>query len=254
VARLKGDGTLDGSFGMGGSITVAAAPVSLSQSVVVEPSLDIVLAGTSTQDLNSYECTLVRLAGTSQTCATDADCDLCERCGTGGTCEIGQRSGCAVAATNASHLAVSEKGYKRAALILSWKGTVPAVDPTASDDIGICLYQGGRRTLEAIAPAGGTCRSKPCWTGTFATKLKYKDPDGTPHGVRTASITSGVVKMKAKGLNLAGSPQAVPDPLTMGPLSFPVILQVQASNGACVAATFDTMRISKPGRFKGKSD
>jgi hypothetical protein len=108
--------------------------------------------------------------------------------------------------------------------------------------------------VEAVAPADGVCRSKPCWTGSFATELKYKDPDGTPHGVRTASITSGIVKMKAKGVNLAGSPQGLPDPLTLGPLSSPVVLQVHASNGACVAATFDTMRTAKPGRFKGKSD
>jgi len=51
-----------------------------------------------------------------------------------------------------------------------------------------------------------------------------------------------------------GSQLGVPDPLTLGPLSSPVVLQVHASNGACVAATFDTMRTVKPGRLKGKSD
>ena len=255
VARLKGDGTLDDSFAIGGSTTVNAGVPSVAQSVVVEPSLDVVVAGTSAKELNgTYECTLMRLAGTSPSCATDVDCGLCDRCGAGGTCEIGQRNGCTVAATKGAQLAVTEKGYKNTRLSLSWKGTVPAVDPVASDDIGICVYQAGRRIVEAVAPADRVCRSKPCWTGSFATKLKYKDPDGTPHGVRTASITSGIVKMKAKGGNLAGSPQGLPDPLTLGPSSSPVVLQVHASNGACVAATFDTMRTAKPGRFKGKSD
>jgi uncharacterized delta-60 repeat protein len=255
VARLKGDGTLDDSFAVGGTITINTGLPSVGQSVVVEPSLDVIVAGTATKEPNgTYECTLVRLAGSSPSCATDADCGVCDRCGTGGTCEIGQRSGCTVAGTKAAQLAVAEKGFKNAGVSLSWKGTVPAVDPVASDDIGICLYQTGRRIVEVVAPAGGVCRSKPCWTGSFATKLKYRDPDGTPHGVRTASITGGIVKMKAKGLNLAGSPQGLPDPLTLGPLSSPVVLQVHASNGECVAATFDTMRTAKPGRFKGKSD
>ena len=255
VARLKGDGTLDDSFAMGGSITVNTGVPSTAQSVVVEPSLDVVVAGTATKDVNGpYECFVVRLAGTSPSCTTDTDCGVCDRCGTGGTCEIGQRNGCTVAATKAAQLAVTAKGFKNSLLSLSWKGTVPAVDPVASDDIGICLYQAGHRIVEAVAPADGVCRSKPCWTGSFATKLKYKDPDGTPNGVRTASITSGIVKMEAKGVNLSGSQLGLPDPLTLGPLSSPVVLQVQASNGACVAATFDTMRTAKPGRFKGKND
>lgn len=255
VARLKDDGTLDDSFAIGGSTTVNAGVPSVAQSVVVEPSLDVVVAGTSVKELDGpYECTLMRLAGTSPSCATDVDCGLCDRCGAGGTCEIGQRNGCTVAATKAAKLAITEKGYRNALVSLSWKGTVPAVDPVASDDIGICVYQAGRRIVEAVAPAGGVCRSKPCWTGSFATKLKYKDPDGTPHGVRTASVTSGLVKMKAKGFNLAGSPQGLPDPLTLGPSSSPVVLQVHASNGACVAATFDTMRTANPARFRGKSD
>jgi uncharacterized delta-60 repeat protein len=255
VARLKGDGTLDGSFGIGGSITLAAGVPSVSQSVVVEPSLNVVVAGTATKEVNgTYECTLMRLAGTSPSCATDADCDLCDRCGTGGTCEIGQRNGCTVAATKGAQLGITEKGFKNSRLSLSWKGTVPAVDPVASDDVGICVYHLGRRIVEAVAPAGGVCRSKPCWTGSFATKLKYQDPDGTPNGVLTESITSGIVKVKAKGVNLSGSSQGLPDPLTLGPLGSPVVLQVHASNGACLAATFDTMRTVTPARFKGKSE
>jgi uncharacterized delta-60 repeat protein len=255
VTRLRGDGTLDDSFATGGSITVNTGLPSLSQSVVVEPSLDVIVAGTASKDLNgTFECTLVRLAGTSPACASDTDCQLCERCGNGGTCEVGRRNGCTVAATKASQLSITQNGYKNAVLGVSWKGVVPTVDPVASDDIGICVYQTGRRIVEAVAPAGGVCRSKPCWAGSFATKLKYKDPDRTPDGIRTVSITSGIVKMKATGVNLSGSPQGLPDPLTLGPLSSPVVLQVQASNGACVAATFETMRTARPGRFKGKSD
>src|SRR5262249_1009410 len=255
VARLKGDGTLDDGFGMGGSITFNTGMPSTAQSVVLEPSLDVVVAGTATTNLKGpYECFVVRLAGTSPACATDADCAVCDRCGTGSTCEIGQRNGCTVAATKAARLAITQKGFRNTRLSLSWQGSVPAVDPVASDDIGICLYQAGRRIAETVAPAGGVCRSKPCWTGSFATGLKYQDPDGTPNGIRTASITSGIIKMKSKGVNLAGSQLGVPDPLTLGPLSSPVVLQVHGSNGACVAATFDTMRTVTLGRLKGKSD
>jgi hypothetical protein len=53
---------------------------------------------------------------------------------------------------------------------------------------------------------------------------------------------------------MTGQSARLAHPLTLGPSSSPVVLQVHASNGACVAATFDTMRTARPGRFKGKSD
>ena len=135
---------------------------------------------------------------------------------------------------------------------------MPAVDPTTSDDLGICLYQPmsgtPHRILKAVAPAGGTCGTRPCWSGTFATRLKYRDVEGTPDGVQKALISSTRVAMKATGHNLITSAQGVPDPISLNPFSPPVTLQVHAKNGTCTTATFGANRVVKPGRFKGKSD
>jgi hypothetical protein len=259
VARMNGDGSVDTGFGVAGAINDTVGVISTSQSVVVEPGLDILVGGTSTSDPGGMaEATVVRIAGTSASCASDAGCGLCERCGTGGTCEIGSRSGCAAAATGASKLAVRTNGVVQASVAVSWRGAVPAVDPTTSDDIGICLYQPigatPHRILKAVAPAGGTCGSQPCWSGTFATRLKYRDGDRTPDGVKRALIDGAKLTMKADGHNLITSAQGVPDPISLSPFAAPVTLQVHASNGACTTATFDANRVVKPGRFKGKSD
>ena len=195
---------------------------------------------------------------TSASCASDAGCGVCERCGTGGTCEIGPRGGCAAATTGASKLGIATKGFLKATVSVWWRGAVPAVDPTTSDDLGICLYQPmsgtPHRILKAVAPAGGTCGTQPCWSGTFATRLKYRDVAGTPDGVQKALVTSTRIAMKATGHNLITSAQGVPDPISLNPFAPPVTLQVHASNGACTTATFGTNRVVKPGKFKGKSD
>jgi hypothetical protein len=110
------------------------------------------------------------------------------------------------------------------------------------------------RILKAVAPAGGTCAGRPCWSGTFATKLKYRDADGTPDGVESALISGTNLTMKAKGHNLITSAQGVPDPISLNPFTPPVTLQVHASNGACTTATFGANRVARPGKFSGRSD
>ena len=86
VARMKADGSVDTGFGIAGAINDTVGVVSTSQSVVVEPGLDILVGGTSMSDPEGMnEATVVRIAGTSASCASDAGCGVCERCGTGGT-------------------------------------------------------------------------------------------------------------------------------------------------------------------------
>src|SRR4029078_6786391 len=89
----------------------------------------------------NFDITVVRIIGTAPACTSDADCDVCERCGSGGTCEIGARSGCAVAATNAAKLLVRSRGFGSNGLALLWKGAVPARDTTTTDNIRVWLSQ-----------------------------------------------------------------------------------------------------------------
>ncbi len=255
-ARVEADGTLDASYGNSGYINNIVGMSSVAIGAVVEPSSDILIVGSSQTDLGlgaPYDITVVRIVGTAPACTSDADCGVCERCGGGGTCEIGARSGCAVATTNAAKLRMTTNLLK-SSLVLSWTGTVPAVDPTTTDDVAVCIFQTGRRILKAVAPAAGLCDGVPCWSGSFATKLKYKDKAGTPHGIRAAVITGKKIAIKAKGRELATSPQGIPDAITLGPTAPPFVLQVHGSNGACASATFGTTRFARPTKFKGKSD
>jgi uncharacterized delta-60 repeat protein len=261
-ARANADGSLDATYGNGGWIRDTVGWESVSIGALVEPSSDIVIVGSTQPDLPgpavpTYELTVARVMGTGSACASDADCGVCERCGGGGTCEIGARSSCAVAAPKKAKLTVVTKGtLAKWSLALSWKGAVPALDPTTTDDVAVCLFQADQRVVKAVAPAGGLCGGVPCWSGTFATKLKYQDKAGTPHGIRTAAITPAKIALKAKGVELAFSPQGLPDASFLGGVAPvpPVVLQVHGSNGACAAATFDSKRKYHSGRFSGTSD
>jgi hypothetical protein len=108
--------------------------------------------------------------------------------------------------------------------------------------------------LKAVAPAGGLCDGLPCWTSAGSGLFEYDDRDETPHGIRRVQIESDSLKLKAQGEELAASPQGLPDPVFLGPLGPPVLLQLHASNGACMEATFDSDRRISAVRFKSKND
>jgi uncharacterized delta-60 repeat protein len=255
AARMNDDGSVDTTFGQGGSSYVATGTFDASDVAISEPSGDILLAGSADpvgDPRGVAEITVARLKGASPACATDADCGSCERCGAGSVCEIGARSGCTDAASRAAQLKFNTRGWG-AALTLRWRGTVPSFDPTASDDLAICFFHNGNRVLKAVAPAGGLCESLPCWTGG-AGSFDYDDRDATPHGIRRIQIESDRVKLKAKGEELTASPQGFPDPLPLGPLGPALLLQLHAGNGACMEATFDTDRKVTAYRFRSKND
>lgn len=89
----------------------------------------------------------------------------------------------------------------------------------------------------AAAPAAGTCGSKPCWREAPAPYVyKYSDRDRTPDGIKSMQVKglptgSGAIKLTGDGAMLQ---------VPALPLSLPVTAQVQASNGTCWEATFET--------------
>jgi uncharacterized delta-60 repeat protein len=255
VARMNDDGSLDESFGMGGDVGVAVGVSGIAVATVAEPGGDIVLAGVASPGPSEPAAmALARLQGSSAACGTDADCGVCERCGGGGSCEIGERSGCTVAAARRAQLVFRESRGNAARLKLLWRGAVPSFDPTVADDVGACLYSAGRRILKAVAPAAGTCGTAACWSGGGAGEFEYRDEEQTPDGIHRLSIEPDRVKLLAKGLELATSAQGVPSPTVHGVFAPPVVAQVHAGNGACVEATFDTQRRTTPRRFSAKND
>jgi uncharacterized delta-60 repeat protein len=257
IARMNDDGSLDTSFGIGGSIQLAVGVFGNAFAALPAAGGKILLAGVATPAGGSFqdvELTLARVDGDSPACATDADCGVCERCGGGGVCEIGERSGCTDAAPGDALLKFRQRYGKGDRLKLIWRGAVPSFDPTTSDDVGICLYENGVRLLKAVAPAGGTCAGSPCWSSPATSEFEYEDPDLTPHGIQRIRIESDKILLTARGEELASSPQGLPDPLSVGATGPALLLQVHAGNGACVEATFDSGRRVRPNKFSSKND
>jgi hypothetical protein len=141
---------------------------------------------------------------------------------------------------------------------LKWKWTSSAnvatsdfVDPTTATDYVLCLYDAGSKKLGALAPAGGTCGTKPCWKASGTVGFKYADKDGTPEGVTKVGLKSGAaghgkIQVKGGGTHL----QAVTLPFTT-----PVLVQVrQSGSNTCWEATYSTFKANTSTVYKAKSD
>jgi uncharacterized delta-60 repeat protein len=250
VTRVKTDGTLDADFGTAGHIVLGIGARGSAVATLIEPSGDIILAGSAHIDFepSRNEMTLVRVLGSSPACTTDQDCGSCEYCNGAGFCAIGSRAGCIVAAARGGKLKIKNRSYSgKSKLTLKWRGTVPAFDPTAGDDVTICVHHAGERLVKAVAPADGT------WTGT-APNFSYVDITRTPDGARKMFATAGLIKGGASGPELDATAQGVPQPFNLGSLGPPVLMQLQLGDGACVEATFDTGRRINASTFSGRSD
>jgi hypothetical protein len=100
--------------------------------------------------------------------------------------------------------------------------TLPELgDPTTGTQYFVCIYAPGL-VFEAIVPNG------PPWVTAGSKGFKYKEDTGAAGGMTKMKLKSGMVDkakilIKGKGLNLD-------DPL---PLTQPVLVQLQASNGEC---------------------
>ena len=201
---------------------------------------------------------------TGTPCADDGDLCTGDRCDGAGTChhqaEIDSTCSAPTATGKASLLVKADPDPAKRALSFSWtKGAATTAgdfgDPTSGTAYALCLYDesagAGTATLrlEASAPAGGSCASKPCWKST-ATGFAYADKDLTPGGVKTLKLTAGStgrakVTLSGKGALLA--PQAPP-------YAPKLTAQVRGSNGSCFGAVFSGLAKNGGTLVKGKSD
>jgi uncharacterized delta-60 repeat protein len=252
VARFDQDFVPDATFGNDGSTAAVALGFSSYASAgVVEPDGDVVVAGDFEEPCPEgdsyglcYHFLVSRFLGAAVSCTSDGDCGACESCGAAGACVFGARSTC-VASTGGARFKLATPYAKRDrhAVSLQWRGPTPLdVDPTTSDDVGLCLYLEGRRVLKTVAPAGGLCQGKPCWTGGGARGFAYKDRDLTPDGVAKIRLTAAKAQFDARGVNLVTTMHGLPHPGVVA--SYPSMLaQVQAGNGRCLQATFTNFEI-----------
>jgi hypothetical protein len=127
---------------------------------------------------------------------------------------------------------------------ITWKwlkGEATAVadfgDPVNTDDYALCIYDesGPEPALlfGAVAPAGGTCAGKPCWTAAGA-GFKYGNKEAVPDGLTGIKLKAGsagkaALQVKGKGEKLESWSAGFPSP----PLGLPLRVQFQLSEGTC---------------------
>ena len=141
-----------------------------------------------------------------------------------------------------------------------WKWTKGAAttlgelgDPLGDDAYALCFYAPSDTLLSgSVIPSGGLCRGAPCWAALGGKGFKYVDKDGTSGGVAKASLVAGAaakakIVVKAKG-------GAVTLPAL--PVSLPLRVQLQGTNGQCWGATYEAagQLENSAAQFKGKGN
>jgi cysteine-rich repeat protein len=189
-------------------------------------------------------------------------CPLCETCVSATGCIVGPRSGCkAPIASQKGFLQLKDRTPNTSDLV-KWKWTKGAAttlaelgDPLSTSDYGLCVFDAGDAlVLQLIAPGGGSCAGRSCWTplgGATPVGYRYKDPYGTPDGIQSVALKSGaagVAKASLKGKG-AGLPMPV-----LGAFALPLKAQLQARGGACLESTFSTPLRNTSAEFACRSD
>lgn len=125
-------------------------------------------------------------------------------------------------------------------------------DPFNTTDYAFCLYDASANpqpTFSLVAPADGTCRGRPCWLELSGGRPEFNDPDSLQGGLRRLRLKPGdpgraQVAVVGRGENLT---------LPALPLAPPVTAQLQAGNGECWTATYDTLiRKNEGSLFRAK--
>ena len=108
-------------------------------------------------------------------------------------------------------------------------------DPTAGDDLALCVYDATGLVTSATIPGNGTCGTQPCWRATTST-FNYKRRDGAPEGIVAMQLKEGLVPGKARIVLKAKGEQLLVPPL--GDLTSPVTVQLRTATGACFEAVY----------------
>jgi hypothetical protein len=193
-------------------------------------------------------------------------CPACESCDPGtGDCVAAPRVLCASPIESGKSLLTIKDKPDAAKDQLQWKwlkgSETPLAtfgNPVTTDDYALCIYDRSTPTptvlFRADIPAGGLCGTKPCWSATGTKGFKFNSKTPNADGVTGLTLTAGVpgkakIQFKAKGANLSS---ILPAP----PLALPLLVQLQASNGACFQTEHTVAGVAKnvPGEFKGKDN
>lgn len=177
----------------------------------------------------------------------------------GVACDPAPRAGCRLPSAPGASSITLKKLVPDTKESLAWKwnkGTTTTFaelgDPRTEASYAFCLYDGtGALVLDASAPPGGTCGTKPCWKqlgSTSAPKgFQYADRDLTPDGLSKVKVQAGVTP-KAKA-QVSGKGATLDLPAL--PLTLPLTAQLQASS-LCFEVRYATAQSNGPTVFKAK--
>ena len=140
----------------------------------------------------------------------------------------------------------------------SWVGaaTTDAELGDGSTGYALCGYlqhapNAWYRSFDAVAPAGGTCGTQPCWKDGV-TGLAYKDKAADPDGLTAIKAKAGVdgkakiaVQGKGTALLLADPPYA--------PFSSAVAIQLRKDDGTCWEAVYTAPKKDAAGLYQSKN-
>jgi len=103
--------------------------------------------------------------------------------------------------------------------------------------------------LDALAPAGASCRGKPCWTSTKR-GFRYVDRGAVRDGLSRLKLKSGDAGKAAALVLGRGDDLRVPSL----PLVPPLTVQLRASSGVCWDADYTTLQRNAAAAVRGSTD
>jgi hypothetical protein len=125
-------------------------------------------------------------------------------------------------------------------------------NPTTTDSYALCMYtESGGNIYQAIAPAGASCVTQPCWRTIGTRGFAFRDGQGRFNGltkIRLYEGTEGRVRVIVKG-------RGAELDLAQLPMDLPTRVQLQGSHGQCWGTTFDSngVRRNNDTRFGGRA-
>ena len=122
-------------------------------------------------------------------------------------------------------------------------------DPLGSTDFALCLYAGGVRRMQALAPAGGGCGNRPCWKQS-PSGSKYADGLETPDGLKKLVLA----RSSAGGGRITASLGTVFLPIPSLPLALPITMQLVNGEGDCWSATYSSPLLNTDTDLRARSD
>lgn len=175
------------------------------------------------------------------------------------SCGDAPATGCRVPVSGARSALALRAGSVPRGNLFTWKWLPGAPtllsdfgDPTAGDDVALCVYDANGLVTAVTVPGGGTCGTKPCWRATTSS-LKYKSRDGAPEGMVGLTIKESLVSGKPRILAKAKGEHLVVPPL--GGLASSVTVQLRTVTGVCFEAVYSApFRKHDERTFQDKAD